>query len=62
MAWNLSTWLTLTRTFQLFAALAGAILNGFLIAKIYKEERGKPQTSMVVLELLVCDFVPWSLT
>ena len=53
MAWGPSSWLLLTRVFQLLEAVAGTGLNGFLTAWIYTRDLGVSKT-MVVLQLLVC--------
>lgn len=53
MAWKLSSWLVLTRTFQLVAALVAGSMNGFLIAWIYIKKLGL-SNNMVTLEIMVC--------
>ncbi|KAK0629001.1 hypothetical protein B0T17DRAFT_489790 [Bombardia bombarda] len=52
MAWELSSWLVLFRTFQLLGSLTSAVLNGFLFAFISTKHIGLSET-MVILELLI---------
>lgn len=52
MAWELSNWLVLTRTFQLVATFAAALMNGFLVAWIHLKKLGLGK-NMVVNELMV---------
>ncbi|OIW25062.1 hypothetical protein CONLIGDRAFT_80699 [Coniochaeta ligniaria NRRL 30616] len=52
MAWELSNWLVLTRTFQLVATLAAALMNGFLVAWIHLKKLGLGK-NMVVNELMI---------
>ncbi len=52
MAWELSSWLVLTRSFQLMGALASGGLNGYLVALIYARQLGIT-IGMITLELLV---------
>ncbi|KAH8904229.1 hypothetical protein BR93DRAFT_131944 [Coniochaeta sp. PMI_546] len=52
MAWDLSNWLVLTRTFQLVAALAAGVMNGFLVAWIHIKKLGLGR-NMVILELMI---------
>ena len=52
MAWPLSSWLVLTRVFQLLAALAAAGMNGFLTTRLYTNSMAVSQ-AMIALELLV---------
>jgi len=52
MAWELSSWLALIRTFQLLGALAGAALNGFVSVMIFIKDRDLLH-NIVILELLV---------
>jgi len=53
MAWTLSTWLLFVRIWQLLAATVAAGMNGFLTARVWKEELGLTQ-AMAILELLIC--------
>ncbi|KAK3682492.1 hypothetical protein B0T22DRAFT_285695 [Podospora appendiculata] len=52
MAWKLSSWLILLRTFQLIGALACGSLNGVLIAIIITRHLGLSK-AMTMLELLI---------
>ena len=53
MAWELSSWLVLTRSFQVMGALAAGGLNGYLVALIYSKHLGLTN-AMITLELMVC--------
>ncbi|KAK3316330.1 hypothetical protein B0H66DRAFT_604626 [Apodospora peruviana] len=53
MAWELSTWLALIRTFQVLGALAASALNGFVTVMIYLKADSLPQ-NVGILELLIC--------
>lgn len=53
MAWTLSTWLLFVRIWQLLAAIVAAGMNGFLTARVWREELGLTQ-AMAILELLIC--------
>ncbi len=52
MAWEVSNWLVLTRSFQLVAALAAGAMNGFLVAWVHLKKLGLGR-NMVILELMV---------
>lgn len=52
MAWDLSSWLVLTRAFQIVAASIAGTMNGFLIAWISIKKLGLAN-NMVVLEIMV---------
>ncbi|KAK3332097.1 hypothetical protein B0T19DRAFT_94575 [Cercophora scortea] len=61
MAWKLSSWLILVRTFQLVAALACGSLNGVLIAIIMTRHLGLSK-AMTMLELLIATLLVYTAT
>ena len=52
MAWTLASWLASARSVQIFLAVAGGAMNGFLVAYIYMKHLGSPLI-MVMLEWMV---------